>query len=66
MMAIMSFLSGTLSKPVQVEVDKCLNIEHMKKNYYQCCANNGFKINGRQLLCTQAGEHVKRKLEASN
>ena len=60
MMTILSFLSGTVSKPL--EVDNCLNIEHVKLNYHKCCANNGYKLEGRVNLCKKAGEYVKRKL----
>lgn len=59
-MTILSFLSATASKPL--DIDECLNIEHVKLNYHKCCVNNGFKIEGRKNVCKQAGEHVKRRL----
>lgn len=53
-------LSGISGKPV--EVDNCLNIEHVKQNYKTCCTNHGFKVEGRKDICSEAGKIVKRKM----
>lgn len=43
--------------------DQCLDHDYAMKNYKDCCAKGGYKVEGRGVVCKEVGPKVKAKRE---